>query len=153
MNAPVQSGDVLAFRGTGFFSWLVRHWTASEWAHVGIAWCLGRRIMVLESLPSGGGVRVVPFAAKTGSVSLVTTGIVWNEVVQEAAVRRLGEPYGWVDAFRAGFGLRPTSKGLQCAEYASEVLGAAGIAPLTAPTPGKLVDQLLALGGEIVLLH
>lgn len=141
-RARMRSGDLILFRGRGVFAWLIRAVTGAPYAHAAIVWRVGPRVLLLESRARTHGVAI----GRTLSGSLVDgatwipTNAEWTSTVEDLALdARLGEPYGWVDAIRAGLGLRPTSRGVQCAEYAALVLQAAGLTVrVTAPTPGAL---------------
>lgn len=139
----IRSGDLLAYRGTGWDGWLVRQWTDSDYAHVGIAWLVGGRVLVLESYP-GKGVRVMP-ASKRVPDAWVRVAGVWTCDAERMALEALGESYSLVDAIRAGLGLSMIDGGYQCAEYAIDVLTACQV-PLRGcpPVPGVLVNTLAA---------
>lgn len=138
----IRSGDLILLRGKGPGPWLIRLWTASQWAHCGVAWVVGDRVLLLEAEPFKG-VRAIPLSKRLGpGAALAKTRPQWGQEAETAALENLGEPYGWVDALRAGFGLRSTSNGFQCAEYAMAVLSAAQVnlcAGLTA-TPEHLAE-------------
>ena len=48
-HAELKSGDLLYWRGTGIKAWLVRHWTHSEYSHVGMYWQNGTNPYVIEA--------------------------------------------------------------------------------------------------------
>lgn len=55
----IETGDILAFKGTGIFSWLIRIYTKSEISHIGIAIWIRHRLCVIEA-KEGRGVRLIP---------------------------------------------------------------------------------------------
>jgi len=136
-RAGIRSGDLLAWRGTGLIGRLVRHWTGESWSHVGIAWVIGGRVLVLEAR-EGRGVVASPLSRRLNCYHL-PTGVAWDEAMQSRALDSLGGRYNLIDAIRAGVGLRPDGAGWQCAEYAAYVLGlydkARGF------TPGDIVEE------------
>lgn len=135
-RSKIKSGDLISFRGSGFFAWLIRTVTRSEFCHVAIAWRFGDRILLIESTALHGVSIHNPLSQVLGAKTVwFPSDRFWNEACEARAVSMLGESYGWVDAIRAGLGLRATSKGLQCAEYAAMVLGI----PLVVPTPERLI--------------
>lgn len=142
----MRSGDLVLFRGQGLGAWVIRRWTRSRYAHVAVVWRIGTRVLLLESRVRTRGVaigRPLSSALEDGA-AWVPTNATWGDVPEKVALdRSLGQPYGWVDALRAAFGLRPTSRGLQCAEFAQEVLQAAGVQlRIVAPTPEALAEAL-----------
>ena len=135
----IKSGDLIAFRGRGLFPWLIRAVTRSAYDHVAIAWVAGGRVLLLESRIAHGGVtiqRALSQALPDGA-TWIPTGAVWDADHEERAFAPLGQPYGWVDMLRAGLGLRATSRGYQCAEYAAQILGVV----LPVPTPAALAGR------------
>lgn len=137
----ISSGDLILFRGRGVFAWFIRKWTGSPYAHVAVAWKVGGRVLLLESRAKTRGVaigRTLSGALEDGAHWLPTS-VNWWTVPEIHALRDLGKPYGWLDAIRAGLGLQPAGRGLQCAEYAWMVLQAANPSlRRIVPTPGEL---------------
>lgn len=138
-RAGIRSGDLLAWRGTGLIGRLVRHWTGESWSHVGIAWVISGRVLVLEAR-DGRGVVAVPLSERLDCYHL-PTGAVWDEAMQARALDHLGGRYSVTDAIRAGLGLRPRESGWQCAEYAAHVLGLSG--RVKGFTPGLVVEAVV----------
>lgn len=124
LRSAIRSGDLVLYRGRGLGAWLIRTWTRSEWSHCGIAWRIGGRVLLLEASPLHG-VRAIPMSHRPPDRWLSTTAN-WTGTVEAVALELLGQPYGWMDAIRAGFGLATSETGgYQCAEYAAAVLSAA----------------------------
>lgn len=148
----MRSGDLVLFRGRGLGCWIIRKVTRSRYAHAAVVWRVGTRVLLLESRVRTHGVAIgrPMSAALDDGAAWISTSADWTPQAEAVALdRSLGQPYGWVDALRAAFGLRPTSRGLQCAEYAQEVLTAAGLhLRILAPTPEALAE---AFGGPIAL--
>jgi hypothetical protein len=120
----IKSGDLLFFRGTGLMAWLVRVWTNSDYSHVGMAWRIGGRILILECRPTHGGVTISrALSDELGDkITVVSTYANWNSGSEERALEYLGKSYGWWSAIRGGFGYAPTSKSVDCAEFCAYVL-------------------------------
>ena len=45
----IRSGDILAWRGTAPLAKLIRHVEGGSWSHVGVAWAIGGRVLVLQA--------------------------------------------------------------------------------------------------------
>lgn len=147
----IQSGDLLAWRGESLISRLIRHWTASPWSHVGVAWRFRGRLFVLEAR-EGRGV-TIRAASHALPFHHINTGVKWTDAAEALALAQLGKPYSYSDFVRAGLGLKlndPT--GDICSEYAAFVIAAAdphrNHYPAT-PTPGKLVEHFLLEGATL----
>ena len=123
--SDIKTGDLIFFRGSGFLSYLIRKWSKSSFAHVGIAWCMGGRILILETRPAHKGVTID--RTLSNAISDVPTWlkspIVWNEECEIRALSNLGIKYGWFSALRAAFGYSPDSTNFDCSEYVAYVLG------------------------------
>lgn len=140
-RASIRSGDLLAWRGKSLIGRIIRHWTGESWSHVGIAWVIGGRVLVLEAR-EGRGVVVSPLSRRLDCYHL-PTGAVWDEAMQARALDSLGGRYNVLDALRAGLGLRPSGTGWQCAEYAAHVLGMdMAERPVT---PGEVVERVFGI--------
>jgi hypothetical protein len=136
----IRSGDLLLFRGTGFSAWLVRQWTGSPFSHVGLAWCIGGRVLVLESRPEYGGVtinRALSQALGDGP-TWMALGVTWDEAMEERALAVLGSSYGWKNSLRSAFGIRVSGDEVECAQYVFHVLG---IPAQVKETPAALAAQ------------
>jgi len=140
----------LAWSGQGPVGRIIRAWTGQTYSHVGIAWVVGGRVLVLEA-KEGRGVAARPLS-KALPVFWVSTGSQWTANAETFALEHLGEPYSYLDALRGGLGLATGRKnGWQCAEYAAAVLNRAlfpteplGFYP---KQPGTLVNLALQTGG------
>jgi len=129
----IKSGDVLAFGGNSWGARVIKAWTHGDYSHVGIAWVVGGRVLVLEAR-EGRGVVASPLSRRLGC-DLYPANASWDSRMQARALLALGEPYNLIDALRAGFGIRPNGAGWQCAEYVSAVLGLGACA-----TPAAIVE-------------
>lgn len=147
----IRSGDLLMFRGHGLFAPLIRFVTRSAWAHCGVAWVIGERVMVLECRALNGvTMRSLSAAAPCDWIS---TGVVWGEAVETYALSRLQKPYSWLDAIKVGLHQRPSKHGQVCSTYAGQVLHAAGLSgAIEGLTPGALAKAFLDGGARITAL-
>lgn len=106
--------------------------------------------MVLEASPFHG-VRMVPLSHKLPTLWASLKGE-WNDKAESIALANLGDPYGWLDAIRAGFGLPVLrNDSLQCAEYVSLVHQPtmAMQSAMESPTPERIWMHLMLRGVQI----
>ena len=136
-RVDIQSGDLLAWSGRSTIGRFIRSWTGSTASHVGVAWVVAGRVLVLEAR-EGRGVTVRPLSRALPAI-WVQRDAPWPEALETLALERLGEPYSYWGALRAGLGLRLCSRGWQCAEYAASILDIS----LRSPTPAALVEAVL----------
>ena len=135
----IKTGDILIWEGTSILSWVISKWTHSPYTHVGIAWVVGNRVLVLQADP-GVGIDAAPLS-KALPVFWLPIPCALTEEALGQALDRLQESYSFMNAIRAGFGLRPRYKGFQCAQYVNKVLRATGLRlHLPDLTPKSLVE-------------
>lgn len=136
----IKTGDLLAWRGRGSISWLIRHITGGVHTHVGIAWWLHGRLFILEA-KEGVGVQIRAASAAL-SFDWLQLDLAWSFEVEEFALSKLGKPYSYVDALQAGLGFPLNQDGYICSEYAAELYKRldARASILTSPTPTDLVQ-------------
>jgi len=152
----IRPGDLLAFTHEGWWSvadiesQLVRIFTRSEYSHVGIAWPVGGRVMVLEAVVPE--IRIFPLSKLLPFYHLPVDGIIgeWSAEVEEYALSRVGQKYSKLEAIKGLFGLtRDNNKRWQCAEYAMAILRMAGAGIDCRVTPTDLVRELMSLGAPV----
>jgi hypothetical protein len=119
---------------------MVRAFTQSEYSHVGIAWCIGDRVFVLESVTPL--VRIYPLS-KLGEFYHVPLPVNWEDAPLEYALSKVGEPYSQLQAIQAVFNTPKDDSFWQCAEYAARVLRLAGIGLGDNYTPTALVREAM----------
>lgn len=146
----IRSGDLLAWRGRGPISWLIRHVTGGSHTHAGVAWRFRGRLFVLEAR-EGRGVQIRALSQAT-PFDWIVTGIAWTDDAERVALAGLGRPYSYRDAIRTAFGLSQRRPGDICSEYAARVLRTAD--PLKHhyppnPTPSDLVNFFLDGGAPL----
>lgn len=128
----IKSGDVLAWTHRSWGTWydfqvqMVRFFTQSEYSHVGVAYTLGDRVFVLESV--GSGIRMFPLS-QAGSFYWLSLDTKWTDDTLNAAMSKIGQTYSKWDGIRSLFvKLKPGADGKwECAEYTSFILQNAGI--------------------------
>lgn len=128
----IKSGDLLAWtiRTTRSLKdlqvQLVRIFTKSEYTHVGIAYVVGGRLFVLESV--GSGIRMFPLSMST-PFYWIPLEVNWTEDTLTAALSKMGESYSkWEGVKSLWQKIKPgENKNWQCAEYARFILQNAGI--------------------------
>lgn len=147
-RALVLDGDVLAWRGRSLIGRIVRHTTGESHSHVGLAMWLHGRLMAVEAV-EGRGVVIQPVSRRLPVDWARPPAPIKADM--SLALTRVGQSYSWLDAVRAGLGLRPKHAGWQCAEFVMAALKP-GRAHAGA-TPGSVVDWILASGGWLKRLE
>ena len=138
----IKSGDVLAWRGAGIISRVIRRVTMSSHSHVGIAWVANGRVFILEAV-EGYGIGLRPLSQACPFYWVPIRPHMWNNDAAEFAFSKLQEGYSYTDALLAGFGFRMNSDQWICSEYAREILRLMGLpVPDDAQTPAQLMDYL-----------
>lgn len=120
----IRNGDVIFFRGSGVLAWLVRWWTGCPYSHVGLAWRVSGRVLVLESRPAHRGVTIDRPLSKAlaDGAYWVPLWVDWVHGPEERALCRLGVKYGWCNALLAAFAVRSRGRALDCSEFVGYVL-------------------------------
>jgi hypothetical protein len=161
IRSTIASGDSLAWSHKNWNTLydikiqLVRIFTRSEYTHVGTAWVVGNRVLVLEAVTPK--VRIYPLS-KLGDFYFLPTvknlNIVWTSEVEEYALSKVGENYSMSKAVWAFFSLLKPSKEWECVEYARNILIRAGLKNFEGrDTPTNFVEQLLKQGSTIHFIH
>jgi hypothetical protein len=144
----IKSGDLLAWSHRGWRSWydikisLVRMFTASEHAHIGVAWVVGGRVLVLEAVTPK--VRIYPLS-NMSSFCWIPGFISWSDEIENTALSYVGHEYSQWEALNAFFKRSPHPSKMQCAKYAAIL---SRITPNNI-TPSQLVQAALEQGGEL----
>lgn len=165
----LRDGDVVMYSGSGFFSWLIKKITRSNYSHAGIVVWWNNRLMVLEAISKG--IVVTPLSENIshyhGDVDLFChMNLVDKWDKQHAAIRtqisihaqlQLGKKYNrwrmivyaWRLLYRTPFDKRDAfrkSSKMYCSYYVASCYNAAGldIVPGLADsytTPGDIVKS------------
>ena len=151
----IRSGDLLAWRSKSLLSLVIRMVSAGSWSHVGVAWWFKDRLFVMEAR-EGVGV-TLRAASQTLPFDHIAIKADWSERAETYAVSQLGLPYSYLDAARAGLGLKFAAKGKICSEFAVDLLRRTGNAFLLSGrkgwpnpvTPSELVEHFLDRGATL----
>jgi hypothetical protein len=149
----IVSGEVLAWSHRGFKSFydakiqLVRFFTRSEYSHVGIAWVVGGRVLVIEAVTPL--VRIYPLS-KLGSFYRLSDPVAWTPEVETFALSHVGQGYSQWQAIKAFFGIAVDTDGLaQCAELVRGIIRESGVPCEVDATPTTIVQFLLERGATL----
>jgi hypothetical protein len=146
-RSHIQTGDLLAWRGYGLWSWLIRHVTGGAHTHVGVAWWFRDRLFVLEAKERVG--VQMRALSNTGSFDWLPTNIEWSIELEAFAFSHLGKRYSYLEAVGAGLGFPVHNDEFICSEYAAELFRHAdrlhGLKKRS-PTPTDLVQYWLDQG-------
>lgn len=151
----IQPGDIIAFTHEGWNSWsdiesqIVRMFTRSEYSHVGIAWPIAGRVMILEAVVPM--IRIYPLS-KLLPFYWVSHKNRLTPEAEEYALSRVGEEYSKMEAIKGFLGKTRSDNRWQCAEYAKAVLREAGCAYLGKDTPSALVFDAISNGSNLTLV-
>jgi hypothetical protein len=144
----IKSGDLLAWSHRGWRSWydiqiqLVRFFTQSEYSHVGIAWVVCGRVLVIEAVTPK--VRIYPLS-KLGDFYWVPYSEPWTVDDEEIALSYVGTEYSKLEALAAFFGASWEPTGMQCAKLVA-TLRSKGKFNVT---PSHIVETELHHGGAL----
>lgn len=144
----IKSGDVLFWSNTSItcFSDLIDRFimfaTNSKYYHVGVAWVVGGRVLVIESVITG--VRIYPLSNEL-PVDIAFMPDYWNNAIEEFVLSHVGDKYSVVDAVKAFFNILKNGKDLkwECAELVGQILSMANIIDSYRAIPEDLYQQLL----------
>jgi hypothetical protein len=153
----IKPGEVLAWTHRELRSFydfriqIVRMFTRSDYSHVGVAWVVGGRVLVIEAVTPL--VRIFPLS-KLGDFYRLTPEITWTTEVETFALSHVGQKYSQWQAVKAFFGLTSEADGLaQCAELVRGILRASGDPADVDATPAEVVNYLLENGKTLTLIR
>ena len=144
----IKSGDLLAWSHRGWKSWydvkiqLVRMFTRSEFAHVGVAWVVGGRVLCLEAVVPK--VRIYPLSS-LGSFYCIQDEIDWSAQTEELALSLVGTEYSQLEALAAFFGRTIYPAKMQCAKFVATLMGL----HVNNRTPSDIVEIAMCQGGTL----
>jgi len=154
----IQSGDLLAWSHHGWALWydfqiqVVRMFTRSEYAHVGIAWRTSGRLFVIEAVTPR--VQIFPLSLCENFYHLsMGKELTWD--AEEFALSQVGEPYSkWMCLKAAFHNLRKGDLGeWQCAKLANEILRVNGFDFGETYEPTSLVQAVLDTGKSLAYIR
>jgi len=148
----IRSGDLIAQGHGDWKSWtgikvnLVRFFTRSTYSHVGIAWVVGGRVMLLEAVMPK--LRIFPLSL-AGDFFWIPMNAPWTEQTEEFALSKIGVDYSQKDAIKAFF--KPLEDGNvnECAAYVREVYELDGIDLGELSRPDSVVQAALERGSDL----
>lgn len=152
----IQSGDLLAFTHKEWLSiydlqvQAVRIFTESEYSHVAIAWVVGGRVFVLESVEPK--VRIFPLSKLTPFYWIPTDHGLSQEA-EEFALSHVGEPYSKLECIKAYFQPLDDNGKWECAKYVHAVMSKNGIDLGDKLTPAAIVESAEKLGFPVYLVQ
>ena len=147
----IKSGDVVAFAYKGmvnfgdFLIWFGRLFQITAWTHVGVVWCVGERVLIIDAV--GSGVRDYPLGNTLPFYHLPRPNGLSAEQLAFALSKK-GQKYSYWECILAWFRRNnPKNKSWQCAEFVCAVLNLDCQA-----TPSAVVDFLMAEGSVCTLI-
>lgn len=148
--AEIKTGDLLGWKSnkenklSDLFIGIVRAVTHSSYGHVGIAYRYGPNaedVLCYEATIPSIGFCQLPLATDVDVVPMGLKAVVDNGWY----FRMLGIPYGYLDAVRAGLGMKPKADNqFQCAEFCDYYYRANAISLTHDYTPGGLMKAAIA---------
>lgn len=152
IRPSIRSGDLLAWSHRGIRSWhdlkiaLVRMFTKSEYSHVGTAWVVGERVLVIEAvIPL---VRIFPLS-KLGDFYHLPLQAPWTQATEALALSYVGQEYSQLQAIQAPF-VKPKHDDLwECAELAAHIALSDGIDLGQIYTPSEVVRNAQLRGALV----
>jgi hypothetical protein len=155
VRPQIRSGDLLAWSHGGWASWHdwqvqgVRVFTRSEYSHVAIAWVVGGRVFVIESVV--GGIRIFPLSRLLPFYRL-NMNATWAIETEEYALAHIGEPYSKLECIQAYFEPLKLDGHWECAKWVMAVLKMDGIDLGDKATPSDVVQAAMKRPGVTSML-
>ncbi len=145
----IQSGDIIAFRHDNLASRIIRAATGSDYSHVGVAWPVAGRVMILEAvIPE---IRIFPLSKLLPFYWVALNRPLCPEA-EEFALSKVGERYSIPEAIRGYFNLTKSDQIWQCAEYVKSVLNAGEDRFFAKSTPSEVVEEAMKQDGIIAMI-
>lgn len=152
----IKTGDLLVWKKdqqsklSNLFLKVVRTATLSEFAHVGIALRIGKRLFVVEAtIPK---VRIAPVSCKDEFYH-IPMGVSPNEADIDFLLDAVGLDYSLIDAIRAYLGHRLKDRNrYQCVELAMEFYKRLKVDVDCDATPAEFVNHVLMLNETSITL-
>ena len=139
----IKTGDLVFYHDSNPFAWLIRWKTTSYWDHCGIVIDFGGRKWLCESAPFKGPHLMLlsdrlPHMVLHRHADLSSTAI-------DFAFAQFKLKYSYINAIRAGVGLRSDAKGLVCSEYVGKILISDGVDQISewGMTPQSIFQRFL----------
>lgn len=137
LRPDISDGDVLLFtRKDTLISRLISHVTGSRHVHVALAKWDGDRLKTCEFREFVG--YQERYVSEVGEFDHVATGFQWSKETDAFIKTTKDKPYSYLDAVKAGFGLRLSQRGYICSEFVTDVLKDQIKGLPVSPTPANL---------------
>lgn len=142
----IKSGDILVWTSRGWgnlaniTAQAIRLMTRSEYCHVGVAWEIGGRMMVVEAVQPL--VRIYPLSKLLPCYHL-KMDIQWQSSFDEILMERVGDPYSVWQAIISYFGSPVNDEKWQCVELANYIYKRIGVPMAEVYTPTAFVEEAL----------
>jgi len=146
IRSSIQSGDLLVWSRTKLRSLndlklkAVQIMTQSSYDHVGIAWNIGNRLMVVEARPPE--IRIYPLSRLT-PFYYVHMGIKWQDEYTEYLLNHIGDKYSLWEVLTAYFNRNTSDNEWQCAEFVKDFYQHAGLKLDFGYTPKSIVESAI----------
>lgn len=140
----IKTGDLLVWSNqgsSGFVQWIIRLFTLSEYCHVGVAWVIGNRIMIIEAVRPY--VRIFPLSRSLPFYHVRMHLDVKEEHLTKL-LSRVGDSYSMRDAIVSYFKKPSVDNEWQCVELTKDFYRQFGLDFKDAWTPSHLVESLLS---------
>ena len=151
----IRSGDLISQSHGDWTTWrgikinLIRMVRRTTYSHVGVAWVIGGRVLILEAVKPR--LRIYPMS-RIGDFYLLPLQAQWSQAAEAVALKNVGAEYSELVAMQAAFGPLDTGEVRQCAAYALAVLRAGGIDLGNAAIPDALVLAAMQRGATCTLI-
>lgn len=157
VRSNIRSGDILAWSHAGWKTWrdikiqAIRLFTQSEYSHVGIAWVVGGRVLVIEAVMPL--VRIFPLSNLLDQdCYLIPSGTPWKDDTEALALSKVGQPYSQLQAVQSFFHLPTEDTNWQCAELVRSVLKNDGLDVGNVATPTAIVRNRMKAGATMIAI-
>ena len=152
----IKSGDLLIWSSpaekslSGLILRIIRFFTFSEYAHVGIAIYIGNRLCVIEAVVSK--IQLVPVSSKEEFYH-IPMNISWDKDKETFLLNKLGLSYSIKEAIKAYLNIDlQEDDDWQCAELANRFYRSSGLEFGKNYTPSSLVKSILSNDYTIKLI-
>ena len=146
-HSNIKSGDLIVFSATkirttyDLLSYIVRLFTMSEYNHVGIAWAIGDRNLIVEAqVPE---IKISPLK-KLGSFYHIPMDVNFTDEALEILLDKVGQKYSYFEAIKAYFKKNDhTHDDWICVDYVKYFYESIGIDIGDVNTPSDVVKSII----------
>lgn len=152
----IKTGDILIwsrrYNGTlkDIAPWFIRLFTQSEYNHVGIAYVINDRVMIMEAtMPL---IRMVPLSEHLPCYIFHMDGL--SAEAENRAFSLIGTgTYSIMESIKSYFGINKRNNKWQCVEYVKEVYRVNGLNIPGRDTPSDFVLELQEMGRNLAYIE